>query len=80
MRLFFLTIPKPLNQHPLLKKTIHSALPSGLETLWVGSGGVGSPTRRLTLKDLEEKLPDGSINKVNTFLVEKCQEFCMVMN
>jgi len=27
MRLFFLTIRKPLKQHPILKKIIHSALP-----------------------------------------------------
>jgi hypothetical protein len=26
MRLFFLTIPKPLKQHPILKKIIHSAI------------------------------------------------------
>ncbi len=26
MRLFFLTIPKPLGQHPILKKIIHSAI------------------------------------------------------
>jgi hypothetical protein len=26
MRLFFLTIPKPLKQYPVLKKIIHSAL------------------------------------------------------
>jgi len=32
MRLFFLTIPKPLKQYTLLKKKmIHSALPFGLE-------------------------------------------------
>jgi hypothetical protein len=29
MRLFFLTIPKPLKQHPLLKKIIHSAEAQG---------------------------------------------------
>jgi hypothetical protein len=26
MRLFFLTIPKPLKQHPIKKKIIHSAV------------------------------------------------------
>jgi hypothetical protein len=26
MRLFFLTIPKPLRQHPILKKIIHAAI------------------------------------------------------
>jgi len=26
MRLFFLTIPKPLKQHPIKKKIIHSAI------------------------------------------------------
>ena len=26
MRLFFLTIPKPLRQHPIYKKIIHSAI------------------------------------------------------
>jgi hypothetical protein len=32
MRLFFLTIPKPLKQHPVSKKKIvHSALFKGLE-------------------------------------------------
>jgi len=31
MRLFFLTIPKPLKQHPILKKIIHSALISALK-------------------------------------------------
>ena len=30
MRLFFLTIPKPLRQHPILKKIIHSAIFKGL--------------------------------------------------
>jgi hypothetical protein len=40
MRLFFLTIPKLLKQHPVLKKQIiHSAI----------------------FKDLEEKLPEGSV-------------------
>jgi hypothetical protein len=32
MRLFLLTIPKPLKQHPIKKKIIHSALPN-LRTL-----------------------------------------------
>ncbi len=49
MRLFFLTIPKPLRRHPILKKIIHSAL-----------RGVGSTSRRLIFKDLGEKLPDPS--------------------
>jgi hypothetical protein len=31
MRLFFLMIPKPLRQHPILKKTIHSAIFKDLE-------------------------------------------------
>jgi len=31
MRLFFLTIPKPLKQHPILKKIIHSAIFKDLE-------------------------------------------------
>jgi len=31
MRLFFLTIPKPLKQHPIKKKIIHSAIFKGLE-------------------------------------------------
>jgi len=44
--LVFLTIPKPLKQHPILKKIIHSAL-----------RGVGSPSRRLIFKDLGKKLP-----------------------
>ena len=72
MRLFFLTILKPLSYHPIKKKIIHSALPSGLEALRAGSEGVGStlrpvsPTgwkrsRRLIFKDLGEKLPDPSI-------------------
>jgi hypothetical protein len=30
MRLFFLTIPKPLRQHPIYKKIIHSAIFKGL--------------------------------------------------
>jgi hypothetical protein len=42
MRLFFLTIPKPLKQHPILKKITHSAV----------------------FKDLGEKLPDPSNNKI----------------
>jgi len=50
MRLFFLTIPKPLKQHPFLKKIIHSAL-----------RGVGSPSRRLIHKDTKEKLHEASI-------------------
>jgi len=31
MRLFFLTIPKPLKQHPIKKKIIHSAIFKDLE-------------------------------------------------
>jgi hypothetical protein len=31
MRLFFLTIPKPLKQHPVKKKIIHSAFFMDLE-------------------------------------------------
>jgi len=30
MRLFFLKIPKPLKQHPIYKKTIHSAISKDL--------------------------------------------------
>jgi hypothetical protein len=44
MRLFFLTIPKPLKQHPILKK----------------DHPFRSPSRRLIFKDLEEKLPERS--------------------
>ncbi len=61
MRLFFLTIPKPLKQYTLFKKNIHSALPSGLEALMAESGGVGSPNRRLIYKCLQLKLPESSI-------------------
>jgi hypothetical protein len=60
MRLFFLTIPKPLRQHPIYKKIIHSALR--------GVGSTSRPvnptgwkrSRRLIFKDLGEKLPDPS--------------------
>ena len=31
MRLFFQTIPKPLRQHPILKKIIHSAILKDIE-------------------------------------------------
>jgi hypothetical protein len=38
MRLFFLTIPKPLKQHPIKKKIIHSAIFKDLEEKYpVGS-------------------------------------------
>ena len=51
MHLFFLTIPKPLKQHPIfLKKIIHSAFRD-----------VGSQAWRLTLEYLEEKLSDSSV-------------------
>jgi hypothetical protein len=69
MRLFFLTIPKPLKQYTLLKKIIHSALPSGLEALRAGSGGVDSPSRRLIYKCLQSKLFDLSNKYVLTFYV-----------
>jgi len=49
MRLFFLTIPKPLKQYTLLKKMIHSAL-----------RGVGSTCRRLINRILQTKFPDPS--------------------
>jgi hypothetical protein len=45
-----------------IKKIIHSALPSGLEALRAGSGGVGFTSRRLIIKGLGEKLPDPSLN------------------
>jgi len=48
MRLFFLTIPKPIKQYTLFKKKIiHSALPSGFSGLYslqlgkAGNGGAG---------------------------------------
>jgi len=50
MRLFFLTIPKPLKQHPILKKIIHSAHRAG-----------GSLIRRQIFKNLEEKISSLSI-------------------
>jgi hypothetical protein len=59
MRLFFLTIPKPLKQNSFLKKIIHSALPSGLEALRAGSGGAGSASRMPILKDFRKKTPRG---------------------
>jgi len=41
MRLFFLTIPKPLRQHPIKKKIIHSAIVKDL--------GKNSPTSQMTM-------------------------------
>jgi hypothetical protein len=45
MRLFFLTIPKPLKQQPFLKKIIHSALLSGQYALRLPASRVYSLER-----------------------------------
>ena len=58
MRLFFLTISKPLRQHPIYKKIIHSAL-----------RGVGSMSRRLMFKDLGEKPPTPQLNRNQNVLM-----------
>jgi hypothetical protein len=50
MRLFFLTIPKPLKRHPVLKKDYPSC------RVVAESGAKFAP-----FNDLEEKLPEGSI-------------------
>jgi hypothetical protein len=49
MRLFFLTIPKPLKQHPILKKDYTSCRVVA-----------ESEARSALIKDLEERLPEDS--------------------